>query len=111
MTAPRFYWGASRRADCDGRALDYHDALDVAETAALAAERFSHRAAMTDAQATYRCHAHGPNYEFEVPHPIPQALGRMLMEPLGTARPGFLYANRLNAELPARRSIEWPRAK
>ena len=57
MTAPRFFWGASRRADCDGRAVDYHGALDVAETAALAAERFS---AMTDAQATYRCHAHGP---------------------------------------------------
>ena len=67
MTARRFFWGASRRADCDGRAVDYHDALDVAETAALAAERFAHRAAMTDAQATYRCHAHGPNDEFEVP--------------------------------------------
>ena len=61
------------------------DALDVAETPTLAAERFAHRAAMTDAQATYRCHAHGPNYEFEVPHPFPQALGRMLMEPLALA--------------------------
>jgi hypothetical protein len=84
------------------------DALDVGETAPLAAERFAHRAAMTDAQATYRCHAHGPNYEFEVPHPFPPSSGAHAD---GTAHSGFLYANRLNAELPARRSIEWPRAK
>jgi hypothetical protein len=33
--------------------------------------------------------------------------GRMLI----TARSGFLYANRLNAELPQEGVIEWPRVK